>query len=455
MSSTALADTIVAIATAIVPGQGSVGMIRLSGCQSLAILQQVFRPAGRESWHSHHLRYGWMVNAQGEILDEGMAVWMQAPRSYTREDVVELHCHGGVMAVQAVLHTCVMAGARLANPGEFTLRAYLHGRLDLTQAESIADLIQARSSQAAQMALSGVQGRVYEGMRQLRHTGLDLLAEIEARIDFEEDLPPLDRETWSTQLQDMTVQVQHWLDTAQRGSLLRQGLRVAIVGQPNVGKSSLLNLWSGQDRAIVTELPGTTRDVVESSLVVKGIPIQLLDTAGIRDTQDPVEAIGVERAKTLAQEADLVVLVVDASRGWTAAEDTLFQTVQHRPLILVINKIDIAAATVITPAAVRVELSTRTGVGLNDLEDAVYRLAYRGQMPSTPIDVSVNERQQALLSQVGVALAQVNEAMQQNLPFDFWTIGLRSAVQLLGEITGEEVTESVLERVFSRFCIGK
>ncbi|MEN9245609.1 MAG: tRNA uridine-5-carboxymethylaminomethyl(34) synthesis GTPase MnmE [Thermostichales cyanobacterium SRBZ-1_bins_19] len=450
-----LAETIVAIATAVVPGQGSVSIVRLSGSQSRSILEQVFQPAGPGPWHSHQLRYGWMRDPQGKVIDEGMAVWMQAPRSYTTEDVVELHCHGGVMPVQQVLHSCVAAGARLARPGEFTLRAFLGGRIDLTQAESVADLVAARSPWAAQVALAGLQGKVLAGMRELRQKGLELLAELEARLDFEEDLPPLDRESWAQDLQTMQHQVKTWLASAARGSLLRQGLRVAIVGQPNVGKSSLLNLWSGQDRAIVTDLPGTTRDVVESHLVVKGIPVLLLDTAGIRATQDRVEGLGVERARALAREADLVLLVVDAVRGWTEGEEEIYGLIAQRPHLLVLNKCDLADPDQVwLPAAPRVALSTLTGQGLADLEQAVYDLATQGQMQGDP-EVAVNERQAALLVQVQGALHQVEQAMAEQLPYDFWTIGLREAVQRLGEITGEEVTESVLDRIFSRFCIGK
>ncbi len=451
----ALAETIVAIATAVVPGQGSVSIVRLSGSESKAILEQVFSPAGAGAWRSHQMRYGWMRDPQGTVVDEGMAVWMQGPRSYTREDVVELHCHGGVIPVQQVLHSCVAAGARLALPGEFTLRAFLSGRIDLTQAESVADLIQARSPWAARVALAGIQGKVLGGMRQLRQLGLDLLAELEARLDFEEDLPPLDQVAWQGQLRQMQTQLKEWLATAQRGSLLRQGVRVAIVGQPNVGKSSLLNLWSGQDRAIVTELPGTTRDVVESHLVVKGIPILLLDTAGIRDTRDPVEALGVKRAEALAQQADLVVMVVDASRGWTEAEERIYALIQQRPHLLVINKCDLGdPERVQIPDAPRVVLSTLTGQGLSDLEQMVYDIVTQGSTMGDP-EVAINERQAALLVQAQAALAEVEKAMAGQLPYDFWTIGLREAVQRLGEITGEEVTESVLDRVFSRFCLGK
>jgi tRNA modification GTPase len=455
---TALADTIVAIATAVVPAQGSVGIVRLSGAQSLPIAEQIFVPAGQGGWPSHQLRYGWIRDARGQMVDEALAVWMQAPRSYTCEDVVELHCHGGIMAVQATLQLCLAKGARLAEPGEFTLRAFLYGRIDLTQAESIADLVGSYSPQAAQAALAGLQGKVAQPIRQVRQQLLHLLAEIEARIDFEEDLPPLDGQSWIEQIQVQQQQIDHLLLTATRGKLLRTGLKIAIVGRPNVGKSSLLNAWSGEDRAIVTDLPGTTRDVVESQLVVRGIPVHLLDTAGMRASEDVVEKLGVERSHRLAQEADIVVLVVEASAGWLPADQTIYQAVQKRPLIVVINKTDLAdARQMLLPSGVQVWVGAvaKTGEGIAELEAAVEHIAYGGSIQGQDAQIAINQRQQAALLRAQSSLQQVQEAVQQALPLDFWSIDLRAAILALGEITGEEVTESVLDRIFRQFCIGK
>ncbi|MCJ2543276.1 tRNA uridine-5-carboxymethylaminomethyl(34) synthesis GTPase MnmE [Thermostichus vulcanus] len=455
---TPLADTIAAIATAVVPEQGSVGIVRLSGSQALSIAQTIFTPARpHRLWKSHQMIYGWIRDETGQTLDEALAVWMQAPRSYTREDVVELHCHGGIMVVQATLQQCLRRGARLAQPGEFSLRAFLNGRIDLTQAESVADLVAARSPQAAQMALAGLQGKLAESIRTLRHQLLSLLAEIEARIDFEEDLPPLDLPAWQAQLQQCQTQIQTLLATAARGELLRTGLKVAIVGRPNVGKSSLLNAWSGQDRAIVTDLPGTTRDVVESNLVVRGIPVQLLDTAGIRNTEDPVERLGVERSTRLAQTADVLVLVIDAQAGWTKADAAIYESIRHRPLILVVNKTDLAPLQGIQiPPQIqyRIPAVAAQGEGIPALEAAVEQIACQGR-PQPNLAVSLNQRQAAALIQAQASLERVQESLQEQLPFDFWTIDLRAALHALGQITGEEVSESVLDQIFSRFCIGK
>jgi tRNA modification GTPase len=453
-----LADTIAAIATAVVPEQGSVGIVRLSGSRALPIVQAIFTPARRNAvWESHRLLYGWIRDEKGQILDEALAVWMQAPRSYTREDVAELHCHGGIMVVQATLQQCLRQGARLAQPGEFSLRAFLNGRIDLTQAESVADLVAARSPQAARMALAGLQGKLGGSIRALRQELLGLLAEIEARLDFEEDLPPLDVAAWQARLQAIQAQMQALLATAERGQLLRTGVKVAIVGRPNVGKSSLLNAWSGQDRAIVTDLPGTTRDVVESHLVVKGIPVQLLDTAGIRATEDPVERLGVERSQRLAQAADVLVLVIDAQAGWTAADAAIYESVRHRPLILVINKTDLAPPERIPlppEIAHRVPAVAAQGKGIPELERALEQLVTQGR-PQPNLEISLNQRQAAALQQAQASLEQVGQAIQAQLPLDFWSIDLRGALHALGQITGEEISESVLDQIFSRFCIGK
>ena len=453
-----LADTIAAIATAVVPEQGSVGIVRLSGSRALPIVQAIFTPARRNAvWESHRLLYGWIRDEKGQILDEALAVWMQAPRSYTREDVAELHCHGGIMVVQATLQQCLRQGARLAQPGEFSLRAFLNGRIDLTQAESVADLVAARSPQAARMALAGLQGKLGGSIRALRQELLGLLAEIEARIDFEEDLPPLDVTAWQARLQAIQAQMQALLATAERGQLLRTGVKVAIVGRPNVGKSSLLNAWSGQDRAIVTDLPGTTRDVVESHLVVKGIPVQLLDTAGIRATEDPVERLGVERSQRLAQAADVLVLVIDAQAGWTAADAAIYESIRHRPLILVINKTDLAPPEGIPlppEIAHRVPAVAAQGKGIPELERALEQLVTQGR-PQPNLEISLNQRQAAALQQAQASLEQVGQAIQAQLPLDFWSIDLRGALHALGQITGEEISESVLDQIFSRFCIGK
>ncbi|MBL1211317.1 tRNA uridine-5-carboxymethylaminomethyl(34) synthesis GTPase MnmE [Geminocystis sp. GBBB08] len=452
-------ETIVAIASAIVPNQGSIGIVRLSGVTALDITKKIFQPQGKPSWKSHQILYGYIQNPNTrQIIDEVLVLLMLSPRSFTREDVIEFHCHGGIIPVQQVLELCLESGARLAQGGEFTLRAFLNGRIDLTQAESIAEIIRAKSPQASHIALAGLQGKLAQPIRQMRHSLLDILAEVEARIDFEEDLPPLNEAQIKQDLEDHLVKVKHILGTKDQGELLRSGIKVAIVGRPNVGKSSLLNAWSKSDRAIVTPLPGTTRDVVESVLVVQGIPIQVLDTAGIRETEDTVEKIGVERSLKAVSQADLILFTIDASTGWTQEDDEIYQQIRDLNLILVINKIDIATADIIKyPTEIKEVVTTAVAInkGIEDLETAIVKTIQRGETTAQDLEIANNQRQAAALTRAKLALIQVEETIENQLPLDFWTIDLRIAIQALGEITGEDVTESVLDRIFSRFCIGK
>ena len=452
--------TIVAIATAVVPQQGSVGIVRLSGAEAVAIARQIFRTPGKQEWESHRILYGYVRHPQtGATIDEALLLVMHAPRSYTREDVVEIHSHGGIILVQQILQLCVEHGAKVAEPGEFTLRAFLNGRIDLTQAESISDLVGALSPAAAQTAIAGLQGKLRQPIEILRSQALDLLAEIEARIDFEEDLPPLDVDDISAKLAALAGQIGQIVATADRGELLRSGLKVAILGQPNVGKSSLLNAWSRSDRAIVTDLPGTTRDVVESQLIVGGIPVRVLDTAGIRDTIDVVERIGVERSRAAAQAADLILLTIDARVGWTVAEAEIYAQIGSMPTIVVVNKIDLVESlpTLDLPPEIEtiVETAAAKDLGIDRLETAILDTISGGKLYAANSDLAINQRQAAALIRAQTALQQVLTTVRDRLPLDFWTIDLRDAIGALGEVTGEEVTESVLDRIFSRFCIGK
>jgi len=461
-----LSDTIAAIATAISPQQGSVGIVRLSGDRAVAIAQLIFYAGGKQTWESHRILYGYVKHPLTQnIIDESLLLLMKAPRSFTREDVVEFHCHGGIMAVQQVLNLCLEQGARLAEAGEFSLRAFLNGRIDLTQAESINDLVGAKSAQAAQAAIASLRGKLAQSLKYLRGKCLNVLTEIEARIDFEDDLPPLDVEWVKAEIESVSQESQRILATADRGELLRTGLKVAIVGRPNVGKSSLLNAWSRSDRAIVTDLPGTTRDVVDSQLVVGGIPIQVLDTAGIRDTEDVVEKIGVERSRQAAQSADLVLMVIEAGVGWIEKDTEIYETICDRPMILVINKIDLAPTEKgspeipFTPPSLRgiplVKTAASQNQGIEDLEAKILESIHQEAIAAANMEVAINQRQKACLLRVVQSLELVQTAIADQLPLDFWTIDLRAVIGAIGEITGEEVTESVLDQIFSRFCIGK
>ena len=446
-------DTIAAVATAVAPGQGGIAVIRLSGPAAEATGRSVVHCPGRQEWGSHRVAYGHVIDGEGRRLDEVLLVLMRGPRSFTGEDVVEIHCHGGVIAVQRVLEQVLRRpGVRRAQPGEFSQRAVLNGRLDLTRAEAVSELVAARSRRAAELAMAGLDGGIQAQITALRERLLDQLTELEARVDFEEDLPPLDGEALLQQLQAVRLELQQLVCDGERGDALRQGLRVALVGRPNVGKSSLLNRLSRRERAIVTDLPGTTRDLLESEIVLEGVPITLLDTAGIRPTQDVVEQMGIARSEQAFATADLVLLIIDGSIGWTPADADLLDRIPAGvPRLIVANKADLQQGPSQEPADVSV--SALYGDGEEQLIQAL--LGAGGAADTAGMVLALNQRQRDLAAAAAAALARSREVAEQQLPWDFWTIDLRDAIRVLGEITGEELTEAVLDRVFSRFCIGK
>ena len=460
-------DTIAAIATAVAPGEGSVAIVRISGPQAEAIGRRLFVAPGQQTWDSHRVLYGHVVDpATGERIDEALLLLMRAPRSFTRETVVELQGHGGLLAVQRVLALVLAAGARRALAGEFSQRAFLNGRLDLTQAEALAQLVSARSRRAAQLAMAGLDGGLQQRLGWLRGRLLDQLAELEARVDFEEDLPPLDGAAVTAELAAVRTALVQLVAESRQGELLHNGLRVAIIGRPNVGKSSLLNRLSQRERAIVTDLPGTTRDLLESELVLDGVPLTLLDTAGIRDTADPIEQLGIARSREALAAADAVLLLFDLSVGWTAADQALLDQVPAGAVLLIAgNKADAAGVPVglvapdalaSTPPANGQSLVCCSALAGSGTDGLVHELLRRcGASGNEGLQVALNARQRDLAASAAASLARALEAADQQLPWDFWTIDLRAAVRALGEITGEEVSEAVLDRVFSRFCIGK
>ena len=449
--------SIAAIATAVAPGQGGIAVIRLSGPRAVRAVAAITVIPGQQEWESHRVLYGHVVAAGGvERLDEVLVLVMLAPRSFTGEDVVEIHCHGGVIAVQQVLARVLeQPGVRRALPGEFSQRAVLNGRLDLTRAEAISDLVGARSQRAAQLAMAGLDGGIQKKMVVLRERLLDQLSELEARVDFEEDLPPLNGEALLQELQAVRLELLALVADGERGSVVRHGLRVALVGRPNVGKSSLLNLLSRRERAIVTDLPGTTRDLLESEIVLDGVPITLLDTAGIRATSDAVEQLGIARSRDALASADLVLLLFDLAQGWSDADQALFALIPEEvPCLRVGNKADLHLDADMEAASVAdVSLSAVTGDGEQTLVRAV--LERCGALSEQPLLLALNQRQSDLADTAAEALARSEQVAADGLPWDFWTIDLRQAIRSLGEITGEQLTESVLDRIFSRFCIGK
>ncbi|CAD7698367.1 unnamed protein product [Ostreobium quekettii] len=471
-------DTIAAVVTG--AQQSAVAIIRISGSAAVPIARKVFQQQSSQNgqiWNpqSHRVYFGHVVGDKDTILDEVLCLVMLSPKSYTCEDVVEFQCHGGPVCCQRVLNTCVRAGARLARPGEFTLRAFLNGRLDLSQAESVLQLVESRTAAAADSALAGLKGGIGDEIRSLRKICIDLVAELEARLDFEEDLPEVDKSRLASDVAALQHGIECTLKTAQHGRLLRQGLQVAIVGRPNVGKSSLLNAWTGTDRAIVTAIPGTTRDIVEAGVTVNGVPVTLLDTAGIWDGSNIVEQIGIERSSKTALAADIVLMVIDAAEGWMPGDAEVFHQLWGKPpsrtssanvkgpAILVANKMDKAGdfSAASLPLVVKeqfgqiVTTCALESKGLDALEDAMMAVLGVEQVSSQGHGWAVNQRQCEALVRAHESLMKVSETINQDLPIDFWTIDLRGALVSLGEVTGDEVTEEILDAVFGNFCIGK
>ncbi len=456
-------ETIAAIATAIAAGQGGIAVIRISGPEALAVGKNIVSIPGKKLWDSHRVCYGHVMNKQNNaFIDEVLVLNMQAPRSFTGEDVVEIHCHGGLIAVQQVLERVLSdPRVRRAMPGEFSQRAVLNGRLNLTQAEAISELVGARSRQAAQLAIAGIDGGIQRRITTLRNVLLDQLSELEARVDFEDELPLLDGKQVLKKLLEVQAELKELIDDATRGLFLRQGLRVALIGCPNVGKSSILNRLCKRERAIISDLPGTTRDLLESEIILEGVPIVLIDTAGIRTTNEEIEKLGIAKSQEALLGADVVVLVFDLSRGWTKNDDTLLSQIpKDVPHIIVGNKADIQndskfniQKNAIIAMEPDVTFSALTGEGEGNLIQTL--LTNSGANKTQGLQIALNERQRDLADIAIAALERTKEVAAQKLPWDFWTIDLREAIKSLGEITGDEVTEAVLDRIFSRFCIGK
>jgi tRNA modification GTPase len=453
-------DTIAAISTS--AGEAGIGIVRLSGSEAVAILRRIFRTAarGQVPLESHRVYYGRAVDpSSGAPIDEVLALCMLAPHSYTREDVVEIHCHGGPVPLQQVLHATLRAGARLAMPGEFTLRAYLNGRIDLAQAESVADIIRSRTDRGLSLALKGLSGGLSRRIRELRGELVRLLAYLEATIDFsEDDVPEEDVEGPLVHCLDSVGQL---LYTADQGIVFRQGVRVAIVGRPNVGKSSLLNALLRTDRAIVTEIAGTTRDTLEETANFAGVPVCLVDTAGIVEPSDLVERLGVERSRRAIEEADLCLMVVDRSIPLCEEDRSIAATVAGRAAIIVANKADLPPGVSreelesLVEGAPVVESSTVDGRGLEELQKAVLQAVFSGRALQSDELLVSNPRHKVVLERAGSHLRDALSSLQAGLPADCSASDVRSAIDALGEITGETATEDLLESIFSHFCVGK
>jgi tRNA modification GTPase len=452
-------DTIAAIATP--PGEGGIGIVRVSGSAAFPIAERLFRRrGGSKPLQSHRAYFGAIVDpATGETLDRALLLPFRAPHSYTGEDVAEFHCHGSPYLLRRVLELVWREGARPAEPGEFTLRAFLNGKLDLAQAEAVADLIRARSEAQLRSALALHEGRLSHQVHALGDELLRLLATVEAHIDFSEELGELDPHALIPDLQHLLQRLDALLQGARAGRILREGARVAIVGRPNVGKSSLLNALLGEERAITTDIPGTTRDTLEESLIIGGVPIVILDTAGLRESADVVEQIGIERARRAAERADLILFVYDLTAPDWDADRALLETLPaHAPKLLVGNKMDAADPAQVQRACSvfpdSVLISALTGAGLDALQEAILTALEVQRIGEETLTLTHQRHIQAV-ADAKRALEHARDALQYGYSPDLIAVDLRAAWLALGAITGETADETLVQRIFRDFCIGK
>ena len=460
MTSPDAADTIAAISTPL--GEAGIGIVRLSGPQACAITRRLFRPhRPRPTWQSHRLSLGHIVAPQGEIIDEVMVSLMRGPYTYTREDVAEINCHSGYGVLRRILDLVLAAGARLARPGEFTLRAFLSGRLDLTQAEAVLEVIRARTETHLQVAAAHLHGGLGRRLARVRQDLLDLLAQVEAALDFPEEageLPPAAiKAGFALQLRSLKALA----DSYEAGRLLREGLLVVIAGRPNVGKSSLLNRLLDMERAIVTETPGTTRDLVEESITLGGVVVRFSDTAGLRPAQDRVEELGIERTRERLRQADLVLYLVDVSAPAAPADIAALTELAGQPGLVVINKIDLSPQLFADELSGRttwplIKISAKTGQGIEALREEIVAQALGGGL-TVEGEVITQVRHHEHLRQCLAYLDQAHDllAAYEPPPWELVALELGSAIHELGEITGEEVGEAILDRIFGQFCLGK
>ncbi len=452
-------DTIAAVSTPC--GEGGIAIIRISGSDSLRILDSLYRPSRDGGFDSHRFYYGSVIDpATGSLLDEVMSVYMRAPKTYTREDVVEIHCHGGTLVVQLVLAAVLASGARLAEPGEFTKRAFLNGRLDLVQAEATIEIIRSKTTAAVSLAQHHREGllssRLYEIRDSLRH----ILALLEAYIDFpDEDLGEADSSLVIQLSESALANASGLLDSYMEGKVLRDGISVIIAGKPNVGKSSLLNTLLSEKRAIVTSIPGTTRDIIEEVVNIRGLPVTLLDTAGICLSDDPVESEGITRARNRIPTADLVILLLDASRPFDHDDILSFEAVGDTPHIVVVNKDDLLSGLVIPDCYQPANLyfiSTLTGEGVDPLKEGIANLFLHGKLTDNRDLVLLSDaRHRDALLKVVKSLSAFVDSFVAAPSFELLAIDLRDALDALGQITGETTPDDILDLVFSKFCIGK
>ncbi|HET7580536.1 MAG TPA: tRNA uridine-5-carboxymethylaminomethyl(34) synthesis GTPase MnmE [Bacillales bacterium] len=457
-------DTIAAISTPM--GEGAIAIVRLSGEEAIAIADQLFRGGKNKlaEVESHTIHYGRIIDPGEErTVEEVMVSVMRAPKTFTREDVVEINCHGGLVSVNRVLELVLKYGARLAEPGEFTKRAFLNGRIDLSQAEAVMDLIRSKTDRAMNVAIGQMEGRLSKLVQSLRQTLLETVAHVEVNIDYPEyDAEEMTHDLLLEKTTYVRKEIDKLLETARQGKILREGLSTVIIGRPNVGKSSLLNSLVHENKAIVTDVPGTTRDVIEEYVNIRGVPLRLVDTAGIRETEDMVERIGVDRSRQVLKEADLILLVLNFNEPLTEEDEKLFEAVRGMDVVVVVNKSDlepgISLQRVRELSGGKMPIMTTSLLkdeGVDELEGAIRDLFFEGDIEAQDMTYVSNSRHVALLSQARKTIEDAISAIEAGMPVDMAQIDITRTWEILGEIVGDSVSDSLIDQLFSQFCLGK
>ena len=456
-------ETIAAISTPF--GESGIGIVRMSGSSAEAIARKLFKPKiDQFCFVSHHFHYGEIIDIQsGKAVDEVLIVLMKSPRTYTREDIVEIHCHGGYFILQKVLELVLRSGARMAQPGEFTKRAFLNGRIDLTQAEAVIDVIKAKTMVSLEIANQQLRGWLYRELGGLKTRLIEDLALIEAHIDFpEEEIEPISLRKMEQEIEGMVQKLEGWVASYEEGKVFREGISCAIIGKTNVGKSSLLNALLREERAIVTAVPGTTRDVIEEVLNICGVPVRLIDTAGLRKARDSIEQEGVRRAKERLADSDFILLMLDGSRGLDEEDREIFEEVKEKRKVVILNKEDLPQKIPVGEVKNRfvddpiVSVSALKGEGIDNLKKTIYTSLVQRDVRASPEHLIVaNIRHKNALIQIRDNLSNAMKGMGEGTSFEFIAFEIRSALEALGELVGETTGEEILNRIFDQFCIGK
>ena len=455
-------DTIAAIATA--PGEGGIGIIRISGERSLSVAQNIFRSmSGKliKEYNTRTLIYGKIVDGEN-VIDEVLLAYMKGPNSYTAEDVIEINCHGGFISVKKILELILSKDVRIAERGEFTKRAFLNGRIDLSQAEAIIDVITAKTDMAHEVAQNQLEGSLSNKIKELRFKVTEVLAHLEVSIDFsEEDVEEITYKTLREKSEEIKNEIKKLYETAESGKILRDGLKTVIVGKPNVGKSSLLNSILGENRAIVTDIPGTTRDVIEEFVNIKGIPLKIVDTAGIRETEDVVEKIGVEKSRESFNTADLIIMVLDSSSKLNEDDIELLEKLENKKTIVLLNKTDLNQQIEVDKLKQYVDsdsiikISALQNEGIEQLYEKIESMVYKGSVKNTSNLMITNSRHKDALCKAYESINDAIIAIEQNMPYDFIEVDFKNIWDYLGYINGDTIKEDLLDTIFSNFCIGK